>query len=102
MDIKIFSYEEFVKRYEKKYDSSTKCIVQGCDEPGYYEGGDARCWCPMCEKHVELPGYYLGYLRGLKHSIEIRMIWDKDDLSLKNLHSEIVDRINEFYKRIHN
>lgn len=102
MDIKILSYEEFVNQYEKKYDSSTKCVIQGCDEPGYYEGGDARCWCPMCEKHSHIPGSYFRYLHDLKHRIEIRVLWDKDDSSLKNLYSEIVDKIHEFSKRIHN
>ena len=36
-----------------------KCGVAGCNEQGLYEGGDARCWFPICEKHGELRKQYL-------------------------------------------
>lgn len=83
MDIHIKSYEEFCDEH-KKYDGG-KCYVAGCNQPAYYEGGDARCWCPMCEDHADMPSFYYSYLGRVRKQIETRMKWDKKDPTLKGL-----------------
>ena len=57
----ILSYEEF-KKSRVKYGPECKCYVGGCNEPGLYEGGDARFWCGMCEEHASLRSRYRLYL----------------------------------------
>ena len=94
MDISIKTYEEFANEH-KKYDGSAKCFVYGCDKPAYYEGGDARFYCGMCEEHVGLKESYLLNLKNIKNKIRIRMLWDKDDPTLKCLYDEITRRIKE-------
>ena len=84
MDIKILTYEEFVTKH-KKYDGKCECAMPWCEEPAYYEGGDARCWFPVCEKHALMSEQYYGYLIGLRRSIRTRMIWCTDDESLISL-----------------
>lgn len=54
------SYKDFLINH-KKYDGSQKCFVNGCDEDGYYEGGDSRFYCPMCEEHAEMKAKYIFY-----------------------------------------
>lgn len=89
MDIQnIKSYEEFANDH-KKYSGYYQCFVHGCDKPGYYEGGDARFYCGMCEEHVGLKESYLVYLNHLERKIRIRMMWDKDDAGLEELINKI-------------
>ena len=100
MDVKIMSYDVFALK-RVKYKDPVKCCIPDCNGPAYYEGGDARCWFPVCAKHAELQKDYLKYLHDIKHSIEIRMMWDKDDPSLKSIHSYVTDKIIMFYKRMY-
>ena len=85
MDIKILTYEEYLKQQPNKYEGKCKCAIPGCDKPAYYEGGDARCWFPVCEEHSNIGAYYGTYLMELRRRIRIRMIWDKEDTSLASL-----------------
>ena len=89
MELQIKSYEEFCAEH-KKYDGG-KCIVAGCNQPAYYEGGDARCWCPMCEDHIGMPGLYYRYLTRIRKQIEVRMKWDKNDPTLEGLLKDVTD-----------
>lgn len=85
MDLKILTYEEYLKQFTNKYDGSCECAMPGCNKPAYYEGGDARCWFPVCDEHSNIGAYYDTYLMELRGRIRIRMIWDKDDPSLPSL-----------------
>ena len=60
----VLSYEEFLKS-EVKYHNA-KCIVYDCNKEGLYEGGDARCLCPMCEEHADMERKYYFYLEKFK------------------------------------
>ena len=55
------TYEDFLK-LRRKYDGKSKCYVYDCKEAGIYEGGDSRCYCPMCEKHANMSASYKLYL----------------------------------------
>lgn len=95
MDGKILTYEEFLSMQTKKYPVTQKCRIPGCDKPGYYEGGDARCWFPMCEEHVCMVKKYITYLNGCLSRIRIRRIWCKDDPTLPELEDRVVDMLEE-------
>ena len=56
----ILTYDDWLKSQIKYTDC--KCGVAGCNEKGLYEGGDARCWFPICEKHTDMKQRYLHYL----------------------------------------
>lgn len=60
MSNEIMTYEDFLKSKVKYH--NTKCMVYGCNKDGLYEGGDARCWCPMCEEHADMERNYRFYL----------------------------------------
>ena len=90
----IKSYKEFAGEH-KKYDGSSKCFVQGCDKPAYYEGGDSRFYCGMCEDHVALKEQYISYLKGLERKIRTRMLWwDKNDPTLELLYNKVIANLN--------
>ena len=93
MELKIKSYEEFCAEH-KKYDGC-ECYIPGCNQPAYYEGGDARCWCPMCEEHFDMKKWYSLYLLSVKKQILVRMKWDKTDPTLKDLLYDINARLAE-------
>lgn len=93
MDIKIKTYDEFINDH-KKYDGTHKCFIPGCDKPAYYEGGDSRFYCGMCEEHAEMKEYYRVYLRGIRRTIRIRMLWDKDDTTLVSLYNDVLYKFN--------
>lgn len=41
------------------------CFIAGCNNPGpYYQVGDERFWCGMCEEHAEMRDKYLRYMQG--------------------------------------
>lgn len=63
-DIHFETYEEYKKR-NRKYNG--KCFVHNCDNPGYYEGGDSRFYCGMCEKHAQLKEHYVREMCSLLH-----------------------------------
>lgn len=55
------TYEEYLKM-KTKYKPTTKCgvlVPEPCDKPGLYEGGDTRCWFPMCEEHAHMKDRYI-------------------------------------------
>ena len=56
------TYEDFEKS-RRKYDGKSKCYVFDCNKPGIYEGGDSRCYCPMCEEHAGVISSYKLYLQ---------------------------------------
>lgn len=85
MDIRIKTYEEFLNEHEKKYDGSNKCFVHSCDKPAYYEGGDSRFYCGMCDEHSGIRDSYHTYLKDIESRIRARMLWDKDDVTLGSL-----------------
>lgn len=58
----IMTYEEF-KQTRVKYPSGPKCFMGSCYQPGYYEGGDERYYCPMCEKHANVAYDYKLYMK---------------------------------------
>lgn len=92
MNINIKSYEDFANKY-KKYDGSMECFVQGCNKPAYYEGGDVRFYCGMCDELSGVKKKYRIYLENIEKSIRIRMLWDKDDTTLKPLYDEVVNKL---------
>ena len=94
MDIKIKSYEEFANE-RKKYDGTNKCFVMGCDKPGFYEGGDARFYCGMCEEHARLKEYYISDLKYIEKKVRIRMMWDKTDKTLESILNDIANKLLE-------
>ena len=94
MKIQIKTYEEFANE-RKKYDGSYKCFVNWCDKPAYYEGGDARCYCGMCEEHFGLKEYYISYLKYLEKKVRIRMLWDKNDTTLESIYETIINKLTE-------
>ena len=67
MSLEILTYEEFLKSKVKYH--NVKCMVYDCKEDGLYEGGDTRCWCPMCAKHADMEQAYRFYLTNFKHII---------------------------------
>ena len=73
----LMSYGDY-REMNKEYDGTFKCFVHWCDNPAFYEGGDGRFKCGMCEEHVELKEQYLRYINDVKHLIRVRMLWDKD------------------------
>lgn len=60
----IMTYEEFLKSKVKYH--NVKCMVYDCKKEGSYEGGDSRCWCPMCEEHADMEREYRFYLEKFK------------------------------------
>ena len=94
MNYGVLSYEEFLER-EKKYDGTGKCYCYDCDKPALYEGGDARCWCPMCEEHSSMPARYRTYLRGFKIAIK-RELFNMDAyLRVKAQREKLENKIKE-------
>ena len=57
----IKTYEEFREGYHKKYSAGHRCYVCG-SKNAFYEGGDSRFWCAMCEKCVGIPKAYKQYI----------------------------------------
>ena len=94
MDLHIETFYEFSER-RKKYDGTDKCFVPSCNEPAYYEGGDARFYCGMCEKHSRIRETYWRYLECKEFEIQTRMRWDKDDITLIPLLEKVRNLMDE-------
>lgn len=92
MDIQIETYDEY-KNQLKKYNGTCGCAMPGCDKPAEYEGGDARCWFPVCEEHARLKEDYITHLRYLRRKVETRKMWDKTDGTLDDLLVHINKRL---------
>lgn len=58
------TYEQFIEdRKDPKYkDGKLPCIVCG-SKGAYWEIGDARYYCPACEKHARLKEDYAIYVK---------------------------------------
>ena len=70
-----------------------KCFVEGCNKPGYYEGGDVRFYCEMCDEHSGVKEWYRIYLKDIEKRVRTRMLWDKDDATLKLLYDEVANKL---------
>lgn len=68
------TYEEY-KLSKVKYSPDQTCGVMDCKEPGLYEGGDARCWFPMCEKHARIREQYESHAHYIRRRKRIRKLW---------------------------
>lgn len=90
------TYEEYKSRYPKPYkDSGSKCFINGCEELALYEGGDARFWCGVCEKHAGILKSYRIYLDELRRKIICRMLWCKKDPTFELLYDEVSSKLKE-------
>lgn len=58
---KKMSYQKFKNLYKEPKYFGTPCIVIGCNRPAEYEGGDARFYCGVCEKHSNIYDMYILY-----------------------------------------
>lgn len=99
MAYEIQTYPEFLEE-RKKYKDDQKCYIPGCNKPGLYEGGDARCWCPMCEKHARLKEHYVSDLKYIKRRLIARLTWAKDDEKAKHEYRLATVYLNEIEKAI--
>ena len=88
MNLHIKTFQEFADE-RKEYDGTLECFVAGCNKPAYYEGGDCRFYCGVCEEHAQIKGRYEEYLRGLRLQISTRMKWDKNDPTLAPLYDTV-------------
>lgn len=87
----LLKYEDWLKT-QIKY-TNCKCGVAGCDNKGLYEGGDSRCWFPICEEHGELRHSYLRYLRG-------RRILVDEFISMEETYQRELERRGKLERRI--
>ena len=87
----LLKYEDWLKT-QIKY-SDCKCGVFGCNNDGLYEGGDSRCWFPVCEEHSALRNTYLHYLCN-------RRIYVDKNISMNDAYQSELTRRNNLEKRI--
>ena len=72
-----------------------ECFVQWCNKPAYYEGGDIRFYCGMCDEHSGVKEQYRIYLKDIEKKIRTRILWDKDDATLESLYDEVANKLTE-------
>lgn len=66
MPIELKTYKEYLadEAEASKNDVGGRCFVAGCtNPPPYYQVGDVRFWCGMCEEHAGMRDRYLDYVR---------------------------------------
>ena len=97
MPTRIMTYNEFFVQHVK-YDGHDKCFVAGCNQPAYFEGGDARCYCGMCEEHYGIKENYRRYLEDVERKLKIRALWSKRDAEIQSRLVEVANRLAEFEK----
>ena len=57
------TFEQFKEAMkDSKYNSDSKCICCGSNN-AFWEGGDARYYCSVCEEHAGLESAYKAYLK---------------------------------------
>lgn len=95
---KIRTYAEYLDEH-KKYPSTAKCFVAGCNKIGYYEGGDARFYCGMCEKHASMKKHYMADLGYVKRKLTARLLWN-DDQKYKEAYRFVSDLLRDITKQI--
>lgn len=84
MNAIVKTYEEFLEGH-KEYDGSITCFAGGCNEPAYYEGGDYRWYCGVCEKHAKVKDRYAHYLYDILDKTHARLLWDRDNGAIKDI-----------------
>lgn len=91
----MLTFELWIKT-QIKYDGNIKCIVYGCNKPGLYEGGDSRCYCPMCAEHADMAGRYLYYLnKNIKIPMNKKLNVKDAYLLAKRKEDKLLKRIEE-------
>ena len=66
MPIEVKTYKEYLadEAEASRANVGDHCFVAGCtNPPPYYQVGDARFWCGMCEDHAGMRKKYLDYVR---------------------------------------
>ena len=98
----VMSYEEF-KQSRIKYDGITKCFVGDCDKPAFWEGGDERYWCGMCEEHSHLRASYRLYLHCILREANERLtgeeLYEKAKAKEKYWQDRIAEEMEKQYGR---
>ena len=84
MPIEIKTYKEYLDDEAELSRESVgdHCFVAGCTNPlPYYQVGDARFWCGMCEEHAGMRKKYLDYVRTKLMQCGVRFKINKEALS---------------------
>lgn len=91
----LMTYDEY-QISNIKYPYSVKCMVSDCNELGLYEGGDARCHCPMCEKHVGMASMYRRYLCDGITELYLTNLTNEELYSMiKQKHERLKDKLHK-------
>lgn len=80
MSIEIKTYKEYLADEAKasKNNVGNCCFVAGCtNPPPYYQVGDARFWCGMCEIHAEMKQRYISYVESCFDKLKMQNDIDK-------------------------
>ncbi|WP_405325842.1 hypothetical protein [Fibrobacter sp.] len=81
----VLTYPEFRETMkDSHYTGKDTCFVGGCNQPAYYEGGDARYWCGMCEKHADIRYRYVFGLVYGEDSIRRKIKFNLGDHQCQN------------------
>lgn len=81
----VLTYPEFRENMkDRHYTGKDECFVAGCGQPAYYEGGDARFWCGMCEKHADIRYRYVFGLVYGEDSIRRKIKFNLGDHQCQN------------------
>ena len=81
----VLTYPEFRENMkDRHYTGKDECFVAGCGKPAYYEGGDARYWCGMCEKHADIRYRYVFGLVYGEDSIRRKINFNLGDHQCQN------------------
>ena len=62
----MLTYEEFKNKFKKPKYFGQKCFVYNCNNLAEYEGGDARFYCGVCEKHSNIKKEYDLYVKSIQ------------------------------------
>jgi hypothetical protein len=83
--VEIVTYPEFRETMkDSHYTGKDECFVGGCKQPAYYEGGDARFWCGMCEEHAAIRYRYVFGLVYGEDSIRRKIKFNLGDHQCQN------------------
>lgn len=97
---RVISYEEFCKERVKYNGKTFVCFVQGCNKEAWYEGGDARFYCCMCEEHAGIKESYIDHLKRLRFKIKTRLTWcnigrEKNKKLLEDIETKLAAIVKE-------
>lgn len=91
--MKLLRYDEWLKQQVKYTDC--ECAVYGCNKPGLYESGDARCWFPSCEEHASMKQQYLIYLGiSITENIDVDVAYQRYINKHKKLEKRLTEVLN--------